>query len=178
VVVSEAELVAAVVQERAAGHSLAFANGCFDLLHVGHVRYLQGAAAEADRLIVAVNNDRSVAGLKGEGRPILPAAERAELVSAVRGVDYVVVFGDANVERLLRLIRPDVHCKGTDYTADTVPERGVVAGYGGRTAIVGDPKNHATRDLLARIAGTAHDAPSTPPLGKADRTPRLGDADQ
>jgi rfaE bifunctional protein nucleotidyltransferase chain/domain len=162
-VVSEAELMAAVVRDRAAGRSLAFANGCFDLLHVGHVRYLQAAAAEADRLIVAVNNDRSVAGLKGEGRPILPAAERAELVSALRGVDYVVVFGDANVERLLLLIKPDVHCKGTDYTADTVPERAVVAGYGGRTAIVGDPKNHATRELLARIASTPHDAPRTAP---------------
>jgi rfaE bifunctional protein nucleotidyltransferase chain/domain len=152
VVVSEAELMAAVARDRAAGRSVAFANGCFDLLHVGHVRYLQGSAAEADRLIVAINNDRSVAGLKGAGRPILPAAERAELVSALRGVDYVVVFGDANVERLLLLIRPDVHCKGTDYTVDTVPERAVVAAYGGRTAIVGDAKRHATRELLARIA--------------------------
>ena len=104
------------------------------------MRYLQGAAAEADRLIVAVNDDRSVAGLKGPGRPILPAAERAELVAALRGVDYVVVFGDPTVERLLLLLKPDVHCKGTDYTVETVPERAVVAGYGGRTAIVGDPR--------------------------------------
>ena len=117
--VSEAELVEAVARDRAAGRTIAFANGCFDLLHVGHVRYLQGAAAEADRLIVAVNDDRSVAALKGPGRPILPAADRAELVAALRGVDYVVVFGDATVERLLRLLRPDVHCKGTDYTVDT-----------------------------------------------------------
>jgi rfaE bifunctional protein nucleotidyltransferase chain/domain len=151
VVVSESELVDAVARERAAGKTIVFANGCFDLLHVGHVRYLQGAAAEADRLIVAVNDDRSVAGLKGAGRPILPAADRAELVAALRGVHYVVVFGDPNVERLLLLVKPDVHCKGTDYTVDSVPERAVVESYGGRTAIVGDAKSHATRDLIARI---------------------------
>jgi D-glycero-beta-D-manno-heptose 1-phosphate adenylyltransferase len=154
VILSESELVEAVARDRAVGRRVAFANGCFDLLHVGHLRYLQASAAEADRLIVAVNDDRSVAGLKGEGRPTLPASERAELVAALRGVDYVVVFGDANVERLLRLIKPDVHCKGTDYTVDTVPERAVVAAYGGRTAIVGDPKSHATRELLKRIAGS------------------------
>jgi rfaE bifunctional protein nucleotidyltransferase chain/domain len=152
VVVSETELVDAIARERAAGRTIAFANGCFDLLHVGHVRYLAGAAAEGDRLIVAVNDDRSVERLKGTGRPILPAADRAELVAALRGVDYVVVFPDENVERLLQLLKPDVHCKGTDYTVDSVPERGVVAGYGGRTAIVGDAKRHATRDLLRRIA--------------------------
>ncbi len=151
-VVSEEELVAAIARERAAGKSIAFANGCFDLLHVGHVRYLQGAAREADVLVVAVNDDASVAALKGDGRPILPAADRAEIVAAVGGVAYVVVFGDADVARLLRRLRPDVHCKGTDYTVDTVPERAVVAAYGGRTAIVGDPKQHATRDLLKRIA--------------------------
>jgi rfaE bifunctional protein nucleotidyltransferase chain/domain len=154
VVLSERELIEAVARDRAAGRTVAFANGCFDLLHVGHVRYLQASVAEADRLIVAVNDDRSVAGLKGEGRPILPASDRAELVAALRGVNYVVVFGDANVERLLLLLKPDVHCKGTDYTVDTVPERAVVAAYGGRTAIVGDPKSHATRELLARIAGS------------------------
>ena len=153
-IVSEAELAVSVALDRAAGKTVAFANGCFDLLHVGHVRYLRGAAAEADRLIVAVNDDRSVAGLKGEGRPILPASERAELVAALRGVDYVVVFGDPNVERLLLLVKPDVHCKGTDYTVESVPERAVVAGYGGRTAIVGDAKDHATRDLLKRIASS------------------------
>jgi rfaE bifunctional protein nucleotidyltransferase chain/domain len=159
-VLSEAELDVAVAADRAAGLTIAFANGCFDLLHVGHVRYLQGAAAEADRLIVAVNDDRSVAALKGANRPILSAADRAELVSALRGVSYVVVFSDATVERLLRRIRPDVHCKGTDYTIDTVPERAVVREYGGRTAIVGDPKNHATRDLLARIT-TVEQVPTT-----------------
>ena len=153
-VLSEAQLIEAVARDRAAGRTLAFANGCFDLLHVGHVRYLQASAQEADRLIVAVNDDRSVAGLKGEGRPILPAAERAELVAALRCVSYVVVFSDAHVERLLLRLTPDVHCKGTDYTAETVPERAVVAGYGGRTAIVGDAKRHATRELLKRIAGS------------------------
>jgi rfaE bifunctional protein nucleotidyltransferase chain/domain len=149
---TESALVEAVAADRAAGRRIAFANGCFDLLHVGHVRYLQASAREADRLVVAINDDDSVRGLKGEGRPILPAADRAELVAALRGVDYVVIFGDPNVERLLRLITPDVHCKGTDYTVDSVPERAVVEAYGGRTAIVGDPKDHATRDLLRKIA--------------------------
>jgi rfaE bifunctional protein nucleotidyltransferase chain/domain len=151
-VVTERRLVDLVARDRAEGRRIAFANGCFDLLHVGHVRYLQGAAAEADRLIVAVNDDASVRGLKGDNRPILPAADRAELVAALRGVDYVVIFSDANVERQLRAFRPDVHCKGTDYTVDTVPERAIVAEYGGRTAIVGDAKGHATRELIARIA--------------------------
>ena len=149
-IVSERELAAAVVRDRAAGKTIAFANGVFDLLHIGHVRYLEAAANEADRLIVAVNGDR-VAARKGPGRPILPAADRAELVAALRGVDYVVIFDDDTVERLLTLFTPDVHCKGTDYTADTVPERNVVRGYGGRVAIVGDAKSHATRDLIAAI---------------------------
>jgi rfaE bifunctional protein nucleotidyltransferase chain/domain len=153
-IVTENELMDAVAHDRVEGRRIAFANGCFDLLHVGHTRYLQGAAAEADRLIVAVNDDDSVAELKGPGRPILAAKDRAELVAALRGVDYVILFGDATVERLLRLLRPDVHCKGTDYTVDSVPERAVVQSYGGRTAIVGDQKSHATRDLIARIAGT------------------------
>jgi D-glycero-beta-D-manno-heptose 1-phosphate adenylyltransferase len=159
-VLSEAALLEVVARDRAAGRTIAFANGCFDLLHVGHVRYLQGSASEADRLIVAVNDDASVERLKGTGRPILAAAERAELVAGLRGVDYVVVFADPTVERLLTLLAPDVHCKGTDYTVDTVPERAVVAAYGGRTAIVGDPKQHATRDLLSRIR-TANDEPRT-----------------
>ena len=154
-VVTEAELVEAVNADRAAGRTVAFANGCFDLLHVGHVRYLQGAVAEADRLIVAINSDRSVRGLRGANRPILPEADRAELVAALRGVSYVVVFDDPDVARLLLLLRPDVHCKGTDYTVDSVPERAIVQSYGGRTAIVGDPKNHNTRELIAKIAGTS-----------------------
>jgi rfaE bifunctional protein nucleotidyltransferase chain/domain len=151
-VLSESDLADAVLRDRASGLTIALANGCFDLLHVGHVRYLQAAAAEADRLIVAVNDDRSVSSLKGSGRPILSAADRAELVAAVRGVDYVIVFDDSTVERLLLRLKPDVHCKGTDYTLDSVPERSVVQSYGGRTAIVGDPKNHSTRTLLTRLS--------------------------
>jgi rfaE bifunctional protein nucleotidyltransferase chain/domain len=153
-IVTDAELVAAAGHDRAAGCRLAFANGCFDVLHVGHVRYLAGARREGDRLIVAINDDESVRRLKGTGRPILPAEARAELVAALRDVDYVVLFGDDTVERLLRLIRPDVHCKGTDYTIETVPERDVVRGYGGRIAIVGDPKDHSTRELLSRLGAT------------------------
>ena len=149
-VVDRDQLVNRVGQDRAEGCTIAFANGCFDLLHVGHVRYLQAAAREADRLIVAVNDDVA-AGQKGPGRPILPAADRAELVAALRGVDYVVVFPEPTVTPLLRLLRPDVHCKGTDYTSETVPERETVLGYGGRIAIVGDPKDHSTRDLVARL---------------------------
>lgn len=145
-----------MAKDRAAGCTIAFANGCFDLLHVGHVRYLQGAAAEGDRLIVAVNDDESVRRLKGAGRagrPILPAADRAEIVASVRGVDYVVIFDGETVAPLLELLRPDVHCKGTDYTVDTVPERETVRAYGGRIAIVGDPKRHSTRELLSRVSG-------------------------
>ncbi len=122
-VVTETELIDIVARERAAGRTIAFANGCFDLLHVGHVRYLEGAAAEGDRLVVAINDDRTVEQLKGKGRPILPAADRAELVAALRVVDFVVVFPDPTVSRLLTLLKPDVHCKGTDYTVETVPER-------------------------------------------------------
>lgn len=144
-------LAVRVDQERERGRTVAFANGHFDLLHVGHVRYLQGAAAEADRLVVAVNGDVSTRKLKGEGRPIIPAIERAEIVAALRCVHYVTIFDDDTVERLLRLLRPDVHAKGTDYTADTVPEQAVMRDIGGRVAIVGDPKDHATTDLLARV---------------------------
>ena len=151
-VVSRAGLQTRVADARRAGQTIAFANGCFDLLHVGHVRYLAAAAQEADLLIVAINDDPSVRALKGEGRPILPAADRAELVAALRFVDLVVVFPEATVGPLLEAVRPDVHCKGTDYTLDSVPERDVVRAYGGRVAIVGDPKDHSTRDLLARIA--------------------------
>ena len=152
-VLSLDELARAIEADRAQGRTIAFANGVFDLLHVGHVRYLQAAAAEADRLIVAVNADASVRRLKGDGRPILDEAARAEMVAALRGVDYVVVFADDTVGPLLTRLRPDVHCKGTDYTVESVPERAIVRAYGGRTAIVGDPKDHSTRTLLARLSG-------------------------
>jgi rfaE bifunctional protein nucleotidyltransferase chain/domain len=152
VVVGRETLAALVEADRRAGRTLAFANGCFDLLHVGHIRYLQAAACEGDRLIVAVNDD-ATASRKGPGRPILAALDRAEMVAALRGVDYVVIFPEPTVDPLLQLLRPDVHCKGTDYTPDTVPERATVAAYGGRVAIVGDPKDHSTRDLLGRIRG-------------------------
>lgn len=148
---SDADLIARVAADRRAERTIAFANGVFDLLHVGHVRYLQAARREADRLIVAINSDESVRALKGPGRPVLPADVRAELVDAIRGVDYVVIFSEPTVARLLELVRPDVHCKGTDYTPDTVPERDIVRAYGGRIAIVGDPKDHSTRDLLSRL---------------------------
>jgi D-glycero-beta-D-manno-heptose 1-phosphate adenylyltransferase len=150
-VLSRAALLDAVAADRREGRSIAFANGCFDLLHVGHVRYLQAAAREADRLVVAVNADETVGKLKGPHRPILSAPDRAELVAALRGVDYVTIFSEPTVAPLLLALKPDVHCKGTDYTVETVPERDTVRGYGGRIAIVGDPKDHSTRDLLARI---------------------------
>ena len=152
-IVTRAELIQKIADARRLGRTVAFANGCFDLLHVGHVRYLEAAAQEADLLVVAVNDDDSARALKGEGRPILSAEHRAELVEALRCVDFVTTFPELNVEALLEALRPDVHCKGTDYTPETVPERAIVASYGGRTAIVGDPKDHSTRDLLARIAG-------------------------
>jgi len=148
--VTRDQLLELVAADRRAGRTIAFANGCFDLLHVGHVRYLQAASLEADRLIVAVNDDATAAA-KGPGRPILKAADRAELVAALRGVDYVTIFPEPTVTPLLELLQPDVHCKGTDYTVETVPERATVLEYGGRIAIVGDPKNHSTRDLVARI---------------------------
>jgi rfaE bifunctional protein nucleotidyltransferase chain/domain len=150
-IVTRAELLAQVQALRREGRTVAFANGVFDLLHVGHLRYLQAAAREADVLVVAVNDDASVRRLKGPGRPVMPDADRAELVDALRGVDYVVLFGDDTVGPLLEAVRPDVHCKGTDYTVDTVPERAIVQGYGGRTAIVGDPKDHHTREILTRL---------------------------
>jgi rfaE bifunctional protein nucleotidyltransferase chain/domain len=150
-ILSEHQLVEAIGRDRALGRRIALANGCFDLLHVGHVRYLRGAAAEADRLVVAVNDDQTVSNLKGPGRPIVPAAERAEVIAALQSVDYVVVFSDPTVERLLLLLKPEVHCKGPDYTVETVPERRVTQSYGGRTVIVGDDKQHSTRNVVARL---------------------------
>jgi len=150
-IVSLDELAPLVAADRTAGRTIALANGVFDLLHVGHIRYLQGATAEADVLVVAVNDDESVRMLKGDGRPVMNQADRAELVAALRGVDYVVLFSGRTVADVLLRLRPDVHCKGTDYTVESVPERPVVQSYGGRTAIVGDPKDHSTRDLLSRV---------------------------
>jgi rfaE bifunctional protein nucleotidyltransferase chain/domain len=147
------EVSGRVSAARREGRSIALANGCFDVLHVGHVRYLEGARAEADVLVVGVNGDASVRQLKGEGRPVMPAGDRALVVAALRAVDHVVVFEEDDVSGLLVALRPDVHCKGTDYTEETVPERDVVRSYGGRVAIVGDPKRHDTRALLARIRG-------------------------
>ena len=151
-VLSLAELRPRVAALKAQGKTVALANGHFDLLHVGHLRYLRAARAEADALVVAINDDPSVASLKGAGRPLVPAAERAELLAALEPVDFVVVFAGDSPAPLLAEIQPDVHCKGTDYgTPERVPEYGTVRAYGGRTALVGDPKDHATSDLISRV---------------------------
>lgn len=137
---------------QAHGKRIAFANGHFDLLHVGHLRYLQAARAEGDALVVAINDDASVARLKGPGRPVVPAAERAELLAALQPVDFVVIFAGDSPAPLLAELKPDIHCKGTDYgSPERVPEHEVVRAYGGRTALVGDPKDHATTDLIAKV---------------------------
>lgn len=141
---------------RASSRKIVFANGCFDILHVGHIRYLEGARAEGDALVVGVNGDTSVCGLKGPGRPILDERARALLVAALRAVDYVVIFDEPNVEALLAELRPDVHAKGTDYTAETVPERAVADRLGIRVAIVGDSKDHSTRELLQTVRKAPH----------------------
>jgi rfaE bifunctional protein nucleotidyltransferase chain/domain len=139
-----------VAEWRRAGERIILTNGCFDVLHVGHVRYLRGAKALGGRVVVALNDDASVRALKGEARPRMPAAERAEIVAALTDVDAVVIFSEPDVRALLRELRPDIHAKGTDYTVETVPERDVVAECGGRVAIVGDPKDHSTSDLLRK----------------------------
>jgi rfaE bifunctional protein nucleotidyltransferase chain/domain len=136
---------------KASGKTVVLANGCFDLLHVGHIRYLQGARQLGDALVVGLNSDDSVRRLKGPQRPLMPEAERAEILAALACVDYLVIFAEPTVERLLKVLKPDVQCKGTDYTEDTVPEREVVRSYGGRVAIAGDPKDHSTRDLIRDI---------------------------
>jgi rfaE bifunctional protein nucleotidyltransferase chain/domain len=146
------ELKERVAAWRMAGDSITLANGCFDLLHVGHIRYLRAAKQLGGRLIVAINSDDSVRVLKGEGRPLMPADERAEILSALADVDAVVIFPEQDVRALIRELRPDVHAKGTDYAADTVPERDVVAECGGRVEIVGDPKDHSASEIIrARI---------------------------
>jgi rfaE bifunctional protein nucleotidyltransferase chain/domain len=150
-ILTEPDLLAAIARERRQRKTVAFANGCFDVLHVGHIRYLQGAARQADILVVAVNGDESVCTLKGEGRPLMPENERAEIISAIRGVSYVTVFQEVSPARLLSILKPEVHCKGTDYTPESVPERDVVVAYGGRVAIVGDAKEHSTTTILATL---------------------------
>ena len=150
-ILTREQLLEAAARARAAAKTIVFANGAFDLLHVGHVRYLEGARREGDWLAVGVNSDRSVARAKGPLRPILPESERAEIVAALGCVDAVAIFDEDSPAELIAALRPDVHAKGTDYAAETVPERAVVAAYGGRTAIVGDAKDHATSDLVARI---------------------------
>ena len=150
-ILERAALLERIVAFRAGRRTVALANGLFDVLHGGHLRYLEAARREADALVVAINSDASARRLKGPDRPIVPQGERAELVAGFGCVDWVTIFDEDNVEGLLRELRPDVHCKGTDYTAETVPERDVVRSYGGRVAIVGDPKDHDTRKLLARV---------------------------
>jgi D-glycero-beta-D-manno-heptose 1-phosphate adenylyltransferase len=150
-ILSRPGLAAKVAEWRRNGEQVVLANGCFDLLHVGHVRYLRGAKALGGRLIVAMNSDASVRQLKGEGRPLMPAEERAEIIAALADVDAVVMFDEANVRALIREIRPDIQAKGTDYTRDTVPERDEVLSYGGRVEIVGDAKDHSTSGFLGQM---------------------------
>ena len=150
-VADHSELASVVASLRAAGKTVVFANGCFDLLHVGHVRYLRGAKAEGDVLLLALNDDASVRRNKGPERPVQTEMDRVEIVSALEMVDLVTLFSDPTVDRLLDLLRPDVHAKGTDYTLETVPERATVLAYGGRIAIVGDPKDHSSSQLLKTI---------------------------
>jgi rfaE bifunctional protein nucleotidyltransferase chain/domain len=145
-----------LAEHRRRGQTIVLANGCFDTLHVGHTRYLEGARREGNILVVAVNSDASVCALKGSGRPILPESARAALVGALRAVDYVLPFSEPNVEALLHDLRPDVHAKGTDYTTDTVPERATSARLGVRVAIVGDPKDHSTRGFLDSVRKAPH----------------------
>jgi len=155
-IMSREELKGVVAREKRSGKRVVFANGCFDGLHVGHARYLEAARREGDLLVVGVNSDASTRDLKGAGRPILDEGARATLVAALRAVDHVVVFPEPNVERLLEELRPDVHAKGTDYTAETVPERATAERLGIRVAIVGDAKNHSTRALLDRVRKAPH----------------------
>ena len=145
-------LIARVAIERRKGAKIILANGCFDLFHVGHIRYLAGAKSLGDCLIVGINSDEQVRKLKGENRPFMPENERAEIISAVRFVDFVTIFNEPTVEELIRAIRPDFHAKGTDYTTETVPEREIVKEYGGRVAIVGDPKDHSSTELIGLVS--------------------------
>jgi rfaE bifunctional protein nucleotidyltransferase chain/domain len=150
-IVNRGELAEVVARWRASGDTVTLANGCFDLVHVGHVRYLQGAKALGGKLVVALNSDQSVRRLKGPGRPAMPEQERAEIIAALACVDAVVIFDEPDVRALIREIRPDVQVKGTDYTRENVPERDEVIAYGGRVEIVGDPKDHSTTELLGKL---------------------------
>jgi len=147
------QLVSAIDAARKDGLTVVLANGCFDLFHAGHIRYLAGAKALGDILVVGINSDEQVGKLKGTGRPYIPEEERAEIVSAFRPVDLVTIFPEPTVEALILAIRPDFHAKGTDYTTETVPEREIVRSYGGQVAIVGDPKDHSSTDLIKKVAG-------------------------
>ena len=144
-------LLPVIEEHRGNGEAIVLANGCFDLLHVGHIRYLQGARGLGDVLVVGLNSDDSVRVLKGPGRPLMPQEERAEILSAIQFVDYVVIFDETTVVHLLKTLKPHIHCKGTDYTEESVPEREVALSYGGRVAIAGDPKNHSTRNFINEI---------------------------
>ncbi len=155
-ILSRQQLRQRVEEWRRSGETITLANGCFDLLHVGHVRYLHAAKQLGGRLIVAVNSDASVRSLKGEGRPVMPAEERAEILTAFADVDAVVIFPEPDVRALIREIRPDVQAKGTDYSADTVPERDVVVECGGRVEIVGDPKHHSASEIIRSRLGSPH----------------------
>jgi len=155
-IISRGALRPKLAEHKRRSQHIVLANGCFDTLHVGHVRYLEGARREGDVLVVGVNADSSVCNLKGPGRPVLDENARVQLVAALRSVDYVVLFAEPNVEALLEDLRPHVHAKGTDYTADTVPERAVAERLGIRVAIVGDPKDHSTRGLLESIRKAPH----------------------
>ncbi|HEV2914487.1 MAG TPA: adenylyltransferase/cytidyltransferase family protein [Pyrinomonadaceae bacterium] len=151
-------LIARVAIARRAGARIVLANGCFDILHVGHVRYLEGARALGDLLVVGINSDEQVRALKGRGRPLVPERERAEIIASLRAVDLVTIFQETTVEALLRALRPEIHAKGTDYTEESVPERDVVRSYGGRVAIVGDPKDHSTSEMISQLGAKGSDA--------------------
>ena len=152
-ILSREELAHRIATARESGARIVLANGCFDVLHVGHVRYLAGARELGDILVVGINSDEQVAIQKGAGRPVLPATERAEIVAALESVTYVTIFEEPTVEQLLLTLKPDVHAKGTDYTTESVPERDVVRSYGGQVAIVGDPKDHSTTEIITRVGG-------------------------
>ena len=151
-ILNRSELITIVETARKDRRRIVFANGCFDVLHVGHVRYLEAAKALGDLLIVAVNSDAQARRLKGDGRPLLPQGQRAEIVASLEAVDFVTIFEEPTVEQLLLALKPDIHAKGTDYTEDSVPERDVVRSYGGRVAIVGDPKNHSSSEMIEKLA--------------------------